>query len=41
MKPETLDPVIDLRVAITLMLAADERMALLDEQGRIAVINPA
>jgi hypothetical protein len=41
MKPETLDPVIELRDAISLMLAAAERMALLDEGGRIAVINPA
>jgi hypothetical protein len=41
MKPETLDPVIELRDAISLMLGASERMALLDEEGRIAVINPA
>jgi hypothetical protein len=41
MKPETLDTVIELRAAITLMLGATDRMALLDEHGRIAVINPA
>lgn len=41
MKPETLDPVIELRDAISLMLGAAERMALLDEDGCIAVINPA
>ena len=41
MQPETLDPVIELRDAISFMLGAAQRMALLDEHGRIAMINPA
>lgn len=41
MKPSTLDSVLELRPAISLMLAVPDRMALLDERGRIAAINPA
>ena len=41
MKPETLDPVLELRDAISALMASPERAALLDEEGRIAAINPA
>ena len=41
MKAETLDPVLELRDAISALMASPERAALLDEEGRIAAINPA
>ncbi|MEZ6017261.1 MAG: hypothetical protein R3F49_19260 [Planctomycetota bacterium] len=41
MKPANLDPTLELRDAVSLMMGATDRMALLDEEGRIAAINPA
>jgi len=41
MKTLTLDPVLELRDAVSLMMSSEERSALLDEHGRIAVINAA
>lgn len=41
MKPDSQTPTLELQDAVSFMMAAPQRMALLDEDGRIAVINPA